>query len=103
MISSLTVHDKGASDRQSLALLPLIEKGARDERNFVKKAVSSALRSIGKRSPALRPAALATARRLAKSADPTARWLGKDALRDLERSKAPRKAPGTSRPIRVKS
>jgi 3-methyladenine DNA glycosylase AlkD len=103
MISSLTVHDKGASDGQFLALLPLIEKGALDERNFVKKAVSSALRSIGKRSPALRPAALAAARRLAKSADPAARWVGKDALRDLERSKAPRKASRTTRPVREKS
>jgi 3-methyladenine DNA glycosylase AlkD len=87
MIASLTVHDKAALDSQFLDLLPLIEQGAHDERNFVKKAVSSALRSIGKRSSALNKAAVASAKRLAQSEVGACRWVGKDALRELESPK----------------
>jgi 3-methyladenine DNA glycosylase AlkD len=62
--------------------LALIEAAASDERNFVKKGVNWALRAIGgNRSPTLRAAARETAARLAASADKTARWNGKDALR----------------------
>jgi 3-methyladenine DNA glycosylase AlkD len=42
-----------------------------------------ALRAIGKRNPALRAAAVATAKRLAESQDAAARWVGKDAMREL--------------------
>jgi 3-methyladenine DNA glycosylase AlkD len=64
--------------------LPLIEEGARDERNFVKKGVSWALRGVGGRNDrALRRAALAVAQRLAASDDAAARWVGKDALKAL--------------------
>jgi len=78
-------HNQKATDAQFLALLPLVEKGARDERNFVKKGVSWALRRIGGRSRALHEASLALSRRLAASEDASARWVGKDALRDLSR------------------
>ena len=63
--------------------LALIEREAGDERNFVKKAVNMALRAIGKRNRALNAAAVAVARRLADSKDATAKWVGKDALREL--------------------
>jgi len=87
MMASLTVHDKSARDTQFLALLPLIEQGAVDDRNFVKKAVSSALRSIGKRSLPLNTAALVVAKRLSQSEQPGSRWVGKDAVRELASSK----------------
>ncbi|MCW1914317.1 DNA alkylation repair protein [Luteolibacter sp. GHJ8] len=64
--------------------LPLIEAAATDERNFVKKSVDMALRAIGKRSLALNKAAVATAKKLVKSADATAMWIGKHALKELE-------------------
>ena len=60
---------------------PLIERGARDERNFVKKGVSWALRGIGHRNPALHAASSPIARRLAKSKDAAPRWVGKDATK----------------------
>lgn len=63
--------------------LPLVERHAGDGRNFVRKAVNWALRQIGKRSVALHPAALALAERLAASTDKSARWIGKDAVREL--------------------
>jgi len=83
LMACLALHDKTAPDRSFLAFLPLIEKGARDERNFVKKGVSWALRAIGQRNVALNGAALATARRLALSEEAACRWVGKDALREL--------------------
>lgn len=83
LLWGLTVHDKTAADASFVRGLALIERAAGDERNFVKKAVNMALRAIGKRNRALHAAALATARRLAASTDATARWVGKDALREL--------------------
>ncbi len=83
LIACLALHDKDAPDKSFLALLPLIESGARDERNFVKKGVSWALRGIGQRNLALNRAALAVAKRLAQSEEAGSRWVGKDALREL--------------------
>ena len=83
LLAGLAVHDKAADDAKFVLCLPLIERAATDERNFVKKAVNWALRSIGKRSPELNAAAINCARRLAESRDATPRWVGKDALREL--------------------
>ena len=83
LMASLVAHDKSARDPQFLALLPLIEEGARDERNFVKKAVNWALRTIGKHSLNLNKVAVTTAKRLAASKEAAPRWVGKDALREL--------------------
>ena len=85
LMASLALHDKAAPDSKFRPFLRLIEKGARDERNFVKKGVSWALRGIGHRTPALHVAALALARNLAASDKAACRWVGKDALRDLLR------------------
>lgn len=85
LMACLAHHDKTAKDAAFLKFLPMIEKGASDERNFVKKGVSWALRGIGHRSPVLHAAAMKTATRLSKSEDATERWVGKDALRDITR------------------
>lgn len=87
LMACLALHDKAAPDRRFLAFLPLIEKGARDERNFVRKAVSWALRAIGRRSPDLHAAALRVAEGQARSEEPARRWVGQDAQRDLARAK----------------
>lgn len=81
------VHLKKAPDRTFLDWLPLIEDHAQDERNFVRKAVNWALRQIGKRSPELHAPALALAEKLAASHDRTARWIGKDAVKELTAEK----------------
>ncbi|HWM23418.1 MAG TPA: DNA alkylation repair protein [Chthoniobacterales bacterium] len=83
LMASLVVHDKAAPGPRFLAFLPLIEQGAQDERNFVKKGANWALRCIGKRDPALNLAARAVAKRLALSKEASCRWVGKDALREL--------------------
>ena len=83
LLAGLAVHDKRASDERFVECLPLIERAANDERNFVKKSVNWALRAIGKRNPTLNAAAVTVARRLADSPEAAARWAGKDALREL--------------------
>src|SRR6185369_13804787 len=83
LLWSLTVHDKTATDEQFRQGLVLILRAASDDRHFVKKAVNMALRAVGKRNPALNAAAVNIARRLAESSDPAARWIGRDALREL--------------------
>jgi 3-methyladenine DNA glycosylase AlkD len=78
------LHDKKAPDEPFLARLPLIERAATDDRNFVKKAVNWALRGIGNRkSPALKAATLELADRLGASTNAAARWIGKDAARQM--------------------
>jgi 3-methyladenine DNA glycosylase AlkD len=83
LLWGLTVHDKHAGDEPFLQGLLLIERAADDERHLVKKAVNMALRAVGKRNRALHAAAVAAARRLAASPEAAARWVGKDALREL--------------------
>ena len=85
LMAGLAAGDKSADDARFLNLLPHIVAGASDDRNFVKKAVNWALRQIGKRSRALNRAALKTSGRLASSDIRSARWVGIDALRELER------------------
>ena len=83
LLASLALHDKDAKDAKFIALFPLVERAADDERNFVRKAVSWALRSIGGRSTALHRSAIVLAKRLAESDDRTARATGKEVLREL--------------------
>lgn len=86
LLACLALHDKATSDEPFLERLTLIERTVidpKEDRNFVKKGVSWALRSIGRRSPGLRGPSLDLARRLAESPLPTAKWVGKDALREL--------------------
>jgi 3-methyladenine DNA glycosylase AlkD len=86
LMASLALHDKQAADKKFLPFFPLIEQGAADGRNFVKKGVSWALRGIGRRL-GLQVEALKMAKRLSAKADAPSRWVGKDAVRDLEKRK----------------
>ncbi|MEO8029605.1 MAG: DNA alkylation repair protein [Gemmatimonadota bacterium] len=83
LLWGLTVHDKAAPDAEFLKGLAVIERAATDQRHWVKLAVNMALRATGKRNAALNRAAVASARRLAGATDPTARWIGSHALREL--------------------
>lgn len=83
MMAELAVHDKKASDEAFIAFFPLIQQYAVDERNFVKKAVNWALRQIGKRNVALHAQALEWAERISTMDSKAARWVAKDALREL--------------------
>lgn len=87
MIAGASVHNKREPDNTLLGFLPLIEAHATDPRNFVRKAVNWALRNIGKRNRACHGPALALGEKLAASDDRTARWIGKDAVRELTSEK----------------
>ncbi len=92
LLASLALHDKTSPDALFLACLPYVEEASDDARNFVKKGVNWALRGVGRRNPRLNAAATAVARRLAASRDATARWIGKDALREFAKVAAKRAA-----------
>jgi 3-methyladenine DNA glycosylase AlkD len=84
MMAELAVHDKKAQDEAFLQFFPLIKQHAGDERNFVKKAVNWALRQIGKRNSHLRTLALECAYEIQDMDSKTARWVAKDALKELQ-------------------
>ena len=98
LLASVALHDKTVLDKSFLDSFVLIERAATDDRNFVKKAVSWALRGIGKRNPKLHAAAVKLSRRLADSPHPAARWTGKDALRDLATPATTRRLKKQARP-----
>lgn len=85
LIATLAVHDKRAPDERFRSCLAEIERASNDDRNFVKKAVNWALRQIGKRSDDLHAPALTLAKRLAASPNQAARWIGRDAVRELQK------------------
>jgi 3-methyladenine DNA glycosylase AlkD len=84
MMARLAVSDKNAGDDFFIKYFPLIKKGATDNRNFVKKAVNWAIRQIGKRNLGLNKKALALCREIEVIDSPSARWIAKDAIRELE-------------------
>jgi 3-methyladenine DNA glycosylase AlkD len=83
LLACLAWHDKEAPDDAFIRMLPLIKAGANDDRNYVKKAVSWALRNIGKRNAKLRAAALQTAQELKAMGSKTAKWIANDTIREL--------------------
>ncbi|MES2276635.1 MAG: DNA alkylation repair protein [Bacteroidota bacterium] len=86
LMAEYAVHHKKVTDDVLLAFLPIIEREAWDNRNFVKKAVNWALRQIGKRNTLLRHAAIECAERILEQDTKAAKWIAKDALRELNAS-----------------
>ena len=91
LIACLAWHDKEATDEKFIELIPLITEASVDERNYVKKAVSWALRNIGKRSLRLHNIAIETAGVLIQSDSKSARWIGRDTIKDLKSPTAERR------------
>lgn len=87
LMARLAVSDKSAEDARFEAFFPSILGGAEDERNYVKKAVSWALRQIGKRNPMLHGRAVEVAESLGGLESRSARWIAADVLRELRGEK----------------
>jgi 3-methyladenine DNA glycosylase AlkD len=87
LIAYAAVHQKTRDDNDFLAFFPLIKKYSTDERNFVKKSVNWSLRQIGKRSIFLNKKALQLAEEITKIDSKSARWIAKDAIRELRNPK----------------
>lgn len=83
LVAFLSYKDKRASDARFERFLRIIKREARDERNFVRKAVNWALRNIGKRNLRLNRAAIRVAERIRRQSSRSARWIAADALREL--------------------
>jgi 3-methyladenine DNA glycosylase AlkD len=83
MMAGLARHDRIAPDERFVELLPVIEAGSGDERNYVRKAVNWALREIGKRNAQLRKEAIQCAERILETGTKSGRWIARDALREL--------------------
>jgi 3-methyladenine DNA glycosylase AlkD len=84
MMAWLAVHDKKASDKKFIEFFPMIVRASKDERNFVKKAVNWALRSIGKRNAAMNKRAIRLADKIKKIDSKSARWIASGALWELK-------------------
>jgi len=84
LIACLAWHDKDAEDERFIKLLPLIKRGATDERDLVKKSVNWALRNIGKRNQNLNKVAIKAAKEILRIDSKAARWIASDAMRELE-------------------
>ena len=82
-IAAYCMADKRAINEVFESFFPLILKEAIDERLYVKKAISWALRNIGKRNIDLNKAAKELSRKLLKLNSKSARWIAKDALNEL--------------------
>jgi 3-methyladenine DNA glycosylase AlkD len=91
LLACLAWRDKQAADNRFIALFPVLRNGARDDRNFVKKAVNWALRNIGKRNRRLNKEALKLAEEIWRVNSRAARWIAADAVRELESSAVQRK------------
>jgi 3-methyladenine DNA glycosylase AlkD len=83
VMACAAVHRKDLPDRAFAELLPTIRVASTDDRTYVKKAVSWALRQIGKRSLGLNAKAIRTAEQIGRIDARPSRWVARDALREL--------------------
>jgi len=81
LMARLAVQEKKVDAGRFQSFYAIMRREAADERNFVKKAINWALREIGKRKDM--QGATALAEELTVMASRSARWIGKDALREF--------------------
>jgi 3-methyladenine DNA glycosylase AlkD len=86
-VSGSVLHKKKWDNEPFFDYLELCKKYSFDNRNFVKKAVNWAIRQIGKRNMELREKALIVCNQILDEYNefPSARWIAKDAVRELEK------------------
>ena len=77
--------DKKADNTSYEQFFPIIKNASTDERLYVKKAVNWALRNIGKRNIDLNKQAITVAKEILSLDTKSAKWIAKDALRELEK------------------
>ncbi|MCX6151006.1 MAG: DNA alkylation repair protein [Ignavibacteriales bacterium] len=87
LMATLSIHNKKDDDKEFEKFFPIIIREATDERNFVRKAVNWALRQIGKRSVFLNQKAIEVANQILTIDSKSAKWIAKDALKELTNEK----------------
>jgi 3-methyladenine DNA glycosylase AlkD len=83
LVAVRAVHAKHTDDCVFADLLPTVMAAADDDRPYVRKGASWALRQIGKRSDRLRARALETVTPCINSDSRGARWVARDVSREL--------------------
>ncbi len=87
LIACLSWRDKKIKDNDFDLFFDIIKRESKDERNNVKKAVNWALRQIGKRNTGLNKKAIEISKEIMQLNSKSAKWIAKDALRELEDKK----------------
>lgn len=100
LIASSVIHDKKLSNDKLDTYLKLIYENSDSEHEHIKKAVSWALREIGKKDFDYNEKALLTARDLMENGNKAQKWIAKDAMKELENMV---KAEGRTRLISTNS
>lgn len=85
LMASAVIHEKSISEDIIYKYLKLISEYSNDEREHVKKAVSWALREIGKRDFNYQEKAILLAHELKENGSKSQIWIAKDALKELEK------------------
>lgn len=85
LIASAVIHQKNLSNDALNDYLKLIAKNSYDEREHVKKAVSWALKEIGKKDFEYQEKAILLAHDLKQNGTKAQIWIAKDALKELEK------------------
>jgi 3-methyladenine DNA glycosylase AlkD len=83
LVAVCAVHDKRTDESALADLLPTVMVAADDDRAYVRKGASWALRQIGKRSDRLRTRVLDTVSPSVDAESRGARWVARDVLREL--------------------
>ena len=91
LIAVTAVHDKKSEDSYFEEFLPYIIEASDDDRNFVKKSVNWALRSIGKKNKHLNERAVEVSHEILELDSKSAKWIAKNALKELESEKVQEK------------
>ncbi|MCF8260134.1 MAG: DNA alkylation repair protein [Melioribacteraceae bacterium] len=83
-MAAYCMADKKAPNYIYEEFLSDIKSHSGDNRLYVKKAVNWALRSVGKRNIDLNKMAISTAKQILELPDKSAKWIAKDAIKELE-------------------
>lgn len=84
LIASAAIHDKKIAQDTLDLFLKLISENSNSEHEHIKKAVSWALREIGKIDFDFNEKALVVAHELLKTGNKTQIWIAKDTIKELE-------------------
>jgi len=87
LIAALAIHNKEAANQYFNQFYPLLIRESTDERIYVKKAISWALRSIGKRNHVLNKKAIKIAKEKKKKKNKTSQWIAAQTINELTSQK----------------
>ncbi len=87
LMAAIAVYDKKANDSKFVKFFEVIKRESTDERTYVRKAVNWALRQIGKRNNKLNAIAIDTAKEIESIDSRSAKWIARDALKELKSEK----------------